>query len=128
MQARRQRYQGIFTGAQPPPPGTFPGKSPVPGGNGAPPKKKEDRGLNENYGREVMELHTIGVDAGYTQQDVIQMADTLTGWTIKEPRKDPEFFFNDRWHDAQPKIVMGRKFNYGGEKDGEEALKMLASD
>lgn len=120
---RRARYGGIFA-----PPGIA---FPMPG---APPQqrpaaaKQQDRGLNENYGREVMELHTIGVDAGYTQQDVIQMADTLTGWTIKEPRQDPEFFFNDRWHDQQPKVVMGHKFNYGGEKDGEEALKMLASD
>lgn len=120
---RRARYGGIF--------GPYPGMGiplPPPPGQQQKGAKQQDRGLNENYGREVMELHTIGVDAGYTQQDVIQMADTLTGWTIKEPRKDPEFFFNDRWHDAQPKIVMGRKFNYGGEKDGEEALKMLASD
>ena len=128
MQARRQRYQGIFTGAQPPPPGTFPGKSPVPGRNGAPPKKKEDRGLNENYGREVMELHTVGVDAGYTQEDVIAMAETLTGWTVHEPRKDPEFFFDERIHAQGKKVVMGRTFNYGGEKDGEEALKFLANN
>ena len=127
MQARRQRYQGIFTGAQPPPPGTFPGKSPVPGGNGVPPKKKEDRGLNENYGREVMELHTLGVDAGYTQQDVIAMAETLTGWTVHEPRKDPEFFFDERIHAQGKKVVMGHIINYGGEKDGEEALKFLAN-
>jgi uncharacterized protein (DUF1800 family) len=127
MQARRQRYQGIFTGATPPPPGTFPAKSPVPGVNGAPPKKKEDRGLNENYGREVMELHTVGVDVGYTQQDVIAMAETLTGWTVHEPRKDPEFFFDERIHAQGKKVVMGRTFNYGGEKDGEEALKFLAN-
>jgi uncharacterized protein (DUF1800 family) len=127
MQARRQRYQGIFTGAQPPPPGTFPAKSSGLGGNGAPPKKKEDRGLNENYGREVMELHTVGVDAGYSQQDVIAMAETLTGWTVHEPRKDPEFFFDDRIHAQGRKVVMGHTFNYGGEKDGEEALKFLAN-
>jgi uncharacterized protein (DUF1800 family) len=124
MQARRQRYQGIFTGATPPPPGTFPAKSPVPA---APPKKKEDRGLNENYGREVMELHTVGVDAGYTQQDVIAMAETLTGWTVHEPRKDPEFFFDERIHAQGKKVVMGHTFNYGGEEDGEEALKFLAN-
>ena len=58
--------------------------------------KKQERGLNENYGREVMELHTVGVDAGYTQQDVIEMAKCLTGWTVREPRRDPEFFFDDR--------------------------------
>ena len=122
---RRQRYGGIFG------PYPYPGMGiPLPPAAGRQQKgaKQQDRGLNENYGREVMELHTIGVDAGYTQQDVIQMAGTLTGWTIKEPRKDPEFFFNDRWHDRQPKVVMGHKFNYGGEKDGEAALKMLAND
>jgi uncharacterized protein (DUF1800 family) len=95
--------------------------------NGAAPKRQE-RGLNENYGREVMELHTVGVDAGYTQQDVIEMAECLTGWTIREPRKDPEFFFNDRIHADGKKVVMGHTFDSGGMKDGEEALKMLAGD
>jgi len=118
---RAARYGGIFA----PPEIMFPPvaaqQKPASAG------KQDDRGLNENYGREVMELHTIGVDAGYTQQDVIQMAETLTGWTIKEPRRDPEFFFNERWHDPQPTVVMGHKFNAGGEKDGEEALKMLAT-
>jgi uncharacterized protein (DUF1800 family) len=67
------------------------------------------------------------VDGGYTQQDVIQMAECLTGWTVHEPRKDPEFFFDDRIHAQGKKVVMGRTFSYGGEKDGEEALKMLAN-
>jgi uncharacterized protein (DUF1800 family) len=125
---RRARYQGAFAGGSMPTPGTFPGPAtsgPVPAPNAAP--KKPDRGLNENYGREVMELHTVGVDGGYTQQDVIQMAECLTGWTIHEPRKDPQFFFDEKIHDQAKKVVMGRAFNYGGEKDGEEALKMLAS-
>jgi uncharacterized protein (DUF1800 family) len=125
---RRARYQGAFASGSMPTPGTFPGPAtsgpPAPA-NEAP--KKPDRGLNENYGREVMELHTVGVDAGYTQQDVIQMAECLTGWTIHEPRKDPQFFFDEKIHDQGKKVVMGRTFNYGGEKDGEEALKMLAS-
>ena len=122
-QMRRSPYGGIFM--------PMPARPPFPGGaaqqQGAA-GKQQDRGLNENYGREVMELHTIGVDAGYTQTDVIQMAETLTGWTIKQPRQDPEFFFNDRWHAQGAKIVMGHKFDYGGEKDGDEALKMLAGD
>jgi uncharacterized protein (DUF1800 family) len=120
---RRARYGGIFM--------PMPDMTPTPGAAGQQQQaaaKNQDRGLNENYGREVMELHTIGVDAGYTQTDVTQMADVLTGWTIKTPRKDPEFYFNDRWHDQGPKVVMGHKFDYGGEKDGEEALKMLAAD
>ena len=125
---RRARYQGGFAGGSMPTPGTFPG----PATSGPPPPptplpKKSERGLNENYGREVMELHTIGVDAGYTQQDVIQMAECLTGWTIHEPRRDPEFFFDEKVHGEGKKVVMGRTFNYGGEKDGEEALKMLAN-
>ena len=126
---RRARYQGAFAGGSMPTPGTFPGPatSGPPAANGAAAPKKPERGLNENYGREVMELHTVGVDAGYTQQDVIQMAECLTGWTIHEPRRDPEFFFDEKIHGAGKKVVMGRTFNYGGEKDGEEALKMLAN-
>jgi uncharacterized protein (DUF1800 family) len=126
---RRARYQGAFAGGSMPTPGTFPGPatSGPPAANSVAAPKKPDRGLNENYGREVMELHTVGVDAGYTQQDVIQMAECLTGWTIHEPRKDPEYFFDDKIHGEGRKVVMGRTFNYGGEKDGEEALKMLAS-
>jgi len=119
---RRQRYYGMFGEMPPGPPQGFPGAQ------AQQPPKEQDRGLNENYGREVMELHTLGVDAGYTQQDVIEMAECLTGWTVHEPRKDPEFFFDDRIHAQGKKIVMGRTFNYGGMKDGEEALKMLASD
>jgi uncharacterized protein (DUF1800 family) len=124
MAARRRRYQGIFMGGYPP--GTFPG-NPTAGAAGAN-QKKQQRGINENYGREVMELHTLGVDGGYTQQDVIEMAKCLTGWTVKEPRKDPRFFFDDRIHTNGKKVVLGRTFNYGGMKDGEEALKMLANE
>lgn len=115
---RRQRYYVKF-GMMPPPYG-------MQGANGHP--KQEDRGLNENYGREVMELHTIGVDAGYTQQDVINMAEIMTGWTIRAPRKDAGFFFNDRIHASQKEIVMGQTFHGGGMKEGEQALEMLAAD
>jgi uncharacterized protein (DUF1800 family) len=124
--ARRARYQGVFGGVYPPPPGTFPGRSPVPVANQQN-AKKQDRGLNENYGREVMELHTVGVDGGYTQQDVIAMAETLTGWTVHEPRHDPEFQFDERIHTQSKQVVMGRAFHSGGEKDGEDALKYLAT-
>jgi uncharacterized protein (DUF1800 family) len=91
-------------------------------------KQNQERGLNENYGRELMELHTLGVDGGYTQQDVINVAKAFTGWTIREPRRDPEFFFNERWHDQGPKIVLGRRIHGGGMKDGEEVLELLARD
>ncbi|MFZ3330650.1 MAG: DUF1800 domain-containing protein [Candidatus Acidiferrales bacterium] len=124
---RRARYQGAFVGGSMPTPGTFPGPATGPARTTQVAAKKQERGLNENYGREVMELHTVGVDAGYTQQDVIQMAECLTGWTIHEPRRDPQFFFDEKIHAEGKKVVMGRTFNYGGEKDGEEALKMLAS-
>jgi uncharacterized protein (DUF1800 family) len=131
---RQNRFQGGFAGGSPPTPGTFPGPLANPPANGANPngsaapavKSKKDSGLNENYGREVMELHTVGVDGGYTQQDVIQMAECLTGWTIHEPRKDPQFFFDEKIHAQGKKVVMGKTINYGGERDGEEALKMLA--
>jgi uncharacterized protein (DUF1800 family) len=135
MKAMRQgRFQGGFAGGSLPTPGTFPGPVSSASANGAnqngsaaaAAKNKKDSGLNENYGREVMELHTVGVDGGYTQQDVIQMAECLTGWTIHEPRKDPQFFFDEKIHGEGKKVVMGKAFNYGGEKDGEEALQMLA--
>jgi uncharacterized protein (DUF1800 family) len=131
---RRARYQGAFAGGMPPTPGTFPGPTMDPNN----PQQQEqmrkqqanrqERGLNENYGREVMELHTVGVDAGYTQQDVIAMANCLTGWSIREPRKDPVFEFKPEFHAQGKKVVMGHEFDFGGEKDGEEALKMLAND
>src|SRR5215472_6727955 len=91
-------------------------------------KQKQERGLNENYGRELMELHTLGVDGGYTQDDVIDVAKALTGWTIKQPRRDPEFFFDDRIHDNSAKTVLGHKIHAGGMKDGEEVLDILARD
>jgi uncharacterized protein (DUF1800 family) len=127
---RHARYGGAFAGGEMPTPGTFPGpvtSASAPGANASAAAKKQERGLNENYGREVMELHTVGVEGGYTQQDVVQMAECLTGWTVRTPRKDPQFFFDDRIHAQGKKVVMGRAFGYGGEKDGEEALKMLAN-
>lgn len=88
---------------------------------------KESRGLNENYGRELMELHTLGVNGGYTQQDVIEVARCLTGWTIRRPRYEAEFFFNPRMHDYHPKLVLGHKFPAGrGMEDGQEVLHLLA--
>ena len=92
------------------------------------PKKGKGRsGLNENYGRELMELHTLGVNGGYTQQDVIEVARCLTGWTIRRPRYVAEFFFNPRMHDYNPKLVLGHKFPAGrGMEDGLEVLHLLA--
>ena len=88
-------------------------------------KKQNERGLNENYGRELMELHTLGVDGGYTQKDVTEVARCFTGWTIDKPRVHPEFKFDDRWHDPDPKFVLGKKIRAGGMKDGEEVIDIL---
>jgi uncharacterized protein (DUF1800 family) len=88
--------------------------------------KKQERGLNENYGRELMELHTLGVDGGYTQKDITEVARCFTGWTIEKPREHPEFKFDERLHDPDPKIVLGKKIHAGGMKDGEEVIDLLA--
>jgi len=86
------------------------------------------RGLNENYGRELMELHTLGVDGGYTQQDVIEVARCLTGWTINGPKKRGEFFFNPHLHDDGAKTVLGHRIAPGGGiDDGHYVLHILAT-
>jgi len=90
--------------------------------------KKQQRGLNENYGRELMELHTLGVDGGYTQKDVSEVARAFTGWTIEKPREYPEFKFEARLHDPDPKIVLGKKIHAGGIKDGQEAISLLSKN
>jgi uncharacterized protein (DUF1800 family) len=88
--------------------------------------KKNTRGLNENYGRELMELHTLGVDGGYTQKDVTEVARCFTGWTIDKPREIAQFKFDERVHDPDPKLVLGKKIHAGGMKDGEEVIELLA--
>ncbi|MDQ8154299.1 MAG: DUF1800 domain-containing protein [Gemmatimonadota bacterium] len=84
-------------------------------------------GLNENYGRELLELHTLGVEGGYTQQDVISAARALTGWTIDGPRQGGGFLFAPFMHDAGEKRVLGRTLRAGrGIEDGEELLDLLS--
>jgi len=90
--------------------------------------KKQQRGLNENYGRELMELHTLGVDGGYTQKDVTEVARAFTGWTIEKPREYPQFKFDERLHDPDPKVVLGKKIHAGGIKDGEEVIALLSKN
>jgi uncharacterized protein (DUF1800 family) len=86
------------------------------------------KGLNENYGRELMELHTLGVDGGYTQKDVTEVARAFTGWTIANPQRGGGFRFEPRLHDAGEKIVLGRVIKAGGgESDGEQVLDILAA-
>jgi uncharacterized protein (DUF1800 family) len=87
------------------------------------------RGLNENYARELMELHTLGVDGGYTQDDVRELARVLTGWTVA-PDDASGFQCVARLHDNGTKRVMGKTFPAGalsGEREGEEAIRLLAS-
>jgi uncharacterized protein (DUF1800 family) len=101
------------------------GRPPVPQTPQGQPKKNT-RGLNENYGRELMELHTLGVEGGYTQKDVTELARCFTGWTIDKPRLNPEFKFDEKLHDPDQKIVLHKKIHAGGMKDGEQAIELLA--
>jgi uncharacterized protein (DUF1800 family) len=84
---------------------------------------RNSRGLNENYGRELMELHTLGVDGGYTQHDVTEVARCFTGWTIKNLDRGGEFLFNPTMHDKGEKVVLGVKIPAGGGQ--EDGLKVL---
>ena len=87
------------------------------------PTSKTKQGLNENYGRELMELHTLGVDGGYTQQDVTEVARCFTGWTIREPNRGGGFEFNEKIHDKGEKHVLGVTIPAGGGMG--EGLKVL---
>jgi len=86
------------------------------------------KGLNENYARELMELHTLGVDGGYTQKDVTEVARAFTGWTIENPRQGGAFRFEPRIHDEGGKTVLGHRIAPGGGmSDGEQVLDILAA-
>src|SRR5580700_4335714 len=88
--------------------------------------KGKRNGLNENYGRELMELHTLGVNGGYTQQDVTEVARVFTGWTLKQPKQGGGFTFEERTHEPGDKIVLGHRIKPKGEKEGLEVLHILA--
>jgi uncharacterized protein (DUF1800 family) len=89
-------------------------------------RQRMPRGLNENYARELLELHTLGVDAGYTQQDVIEVARAFTGWTIRGPRQGGGFWFDERRHVKGAKKVLGHTIDKGGVRDGEAVLDVIA--
>ncbi len=92
-----------------------------------PAQGKRRRGINENYAREIMELHTLGVDGGYTQKDVQEVARCLTGWTLKQPRTGGGFQYAPFMHDDGEKVVLGQKISSGGgQQDGEKVIKLLA--
>jgi uncharacterized protein (DUF1800 family) len=86
----------------------------------------QPHGLNENYGRELLELHTLGVNGGYTQQDVIEVARCFTGWTIRNPAEQPEFVFAPFMHEPAEKTVLGHKITAGGEQDGLQVIDILS--
>jgi uncharacterized protein (DUF1800 family) len=83
-------------------------------------------GLNENYGRELLELHTLSVNGVYSQRDVTEVAKVFTGWTIDKPAEGGGFKFDPRTHEPGPKLVLGRKIKFKGEGEGMEVLHRLA--
>ncbi len=90
------------------------------------PNRGRKAGLNENYARELMELHTLGVDGGYTQRDVTEVARAFTGWTIDRPQTDGHFIFRPVMHDTGEKIVLGQRIPAGGGRDdGERVIEIL---
>lgn len=95
-----------------------------------PGQQKKQAGLNENYARELMELHTLGVNGGYTQKDVTEVAKVFTGWTIGSPQPGgmpARAEFDERKHEPGSKLVLGVKLKEGGEKEGMQVLHLLAS-
>jgi uncharacterized protein (DUF1800 family) len=88
---------------------------------------KRPSGLNENYGRELLELHTLSVNGGYSQRDVTEVAKVFTGWTIDKPAENPTFKFDPRIHEPGPKFVLGKKIKFKGEGEGLEVLHRLAT-
>ncbi|HEX9349585.1 MAG TPA: DUF1800 domain-containing protein [Gemmatimonadales bacterium] len=90
-------------------------------------QQRRPTGINENYARELLELHTLGVDGGYTQQDIIEVARIFTGWSIEPPERGSGFVFRDWAHDRGKKHVFGLTFNDDGKDEGIRLLKFLAS-
>ncbi len=91
------------------------------------PNAKRKSGLNENYGRELMELHTLSVNGGYSQRDVTEVAKVFTGWTIDKPNEGGGFKYEPRMHEPGPKFVLGHHIRPKGEDEGREVLHMLAT-
>jgi uncharacterized protein (DUF1800 family) len=92
--------------------------------------RKKMQGLNENYARELMELHTLGVDGGYTQQDVVALAKILTGWTFRRAARpgvgQSGFYFDAKRHDYTDKVFLGHTIKGSGITEGEQAFDILA--
>jgi uncharacterized protein (DUF1800 family) len=90
-------------------------------------KAKQNSGLNENYGRELLELHTLSVNGGYSQRDVTEVAKVFTGWTIDKPNEGGSFRYDPRRHEPGPKFVLGHRIKPKGEDEGMQVLRMLAT-
>lgn len=105
-----------------PPPAPAPRPQPTNAQN----QQKLRSGLNENYARELMELHTLGVNGGYTQKDVTEVARVFTGWTIDEPLRGGGFVFRPRLHEPGTKTVLGHTIKENGEDEGLQVLNILA--
>lgn len=103
-------------------PPRYPGRNP-----NANEKRKKTSGLNENYGRELLELHTLSVNGGYSQRDVTEVAKVFTGWTIEKPFDGGTFKFEPRMHEPGPKFVLGHHIKPKGEDEGREVLHRLAT-
>ncbi len=89
-------------------------------------QQKRRSGLNENYARELMELHTLGVNGGYTQHDVTEVARVFTGWTLDQPQQGGGFTFRPRLHEPGDKVVLGHHIQQAGENEGIEVLTLLS--
>jgi uncharacterized protein (DUF1800 family) len=87
---------------------------------------RRSNGINENYARELLELHTLGVDGGYTQQDIVNVAKAFTGWTM-QPRQGSGFMFVAGRHDRGEKVVLGQAIKAGGVDEGERVLDIVAA-
>jgi uncharacterized protein (DUF1800 family) len=115
--------QSVAPGSSPP----FPRSALRRGGQGERSRRRrQPTGINENYARELLELHTLGVDGGYTQQDIIEVARIFTGWSIERPELGAGFVFRDWAHDGGTKHVFGMTFHDDGKGEGIRLLKFLA--
>ncbi|HLZ43025.1 MAG TPA: DUF1800 family protein [Candidatus Sulfotelmatobacter sp.] len=90
-------------------------------------RRRQNSGLNENYGRELLELHTLSVNGGYSQRDVTEVAKVFTGWTIEKPLQDVSFRYDPRMHEPGPKFVLGHRIKPKDEDEGKEVLHLLAT-
>jgi uncharacterized protein (DUF1800 family) len=89
--------------------------------------RRKQSGLNENYGRELLELHTLSVNGGYSQRDVTEVAKVFTGWTIEKPNDGGTFIYDPRKHEPGPKFVLGHHIKAKGEDEGKQVLHVLAT-